>query len=485
MLKNLGLKIEVFFFAALIFVASAVAYYIFSEKFIAAMDVQTGTGNLMKIIAAEIQNEQFKLIKNSSDLRYQIEKSKTTPEKATIKSEYLYAILNNEGTVIAGTFSNMNSMNGIPSIERAFAKGLASDGYFSLDKSDPYIIGVLPFNYKNELYAVVSFKTLENLFSSLDTAMPIKVFYRGKEVLTLGSTVWEEMSTGKSAPMIKKALDDLSANTESAATVQIDQWTKLTSVHFQGKDITGGKITVVGIMSFMLGHKIQDNLKLYLSIGAAVAVLLCLIFVIVVTIEIDRLFKKIATDISSLRVGEKLVLNNYGMGAGVVVSAINLMISKYQRHSETNPGVSINELIENSMVKNNPLLQEEETINDEKAISEMFANTKSEMVLEPVASFSSMPMEDDGDPEKTQIAQTPFTMNASRNTKNPYSELWEKYKKIKIINGLPIKDREEAEFIEKLDRNSESIKRKFNCRTVHFEIEDKGGRPVIKAKPKS
>lgn len=485
MLKNLGLKIEVFLFAALIFVASAVAYYLFSEKFIVAMDVQTGTNNLMKTVASEIQNEQFKLIKNSSDIRYQIEKSKTSPEKVSVKSSYLYAVLNNSGDVISGTFLNMNSMHGVSSVERAFAKGIASDGYFSLDKSEPYIVGVLPFNYKNKIYAVVSFKTVGNIFSSFDASMPIKVFYKGKEVVTLGSNVWEEMLSDKSAPKIRKALDDLSVERDSAATVQIDKWTKLTSIHFQGKDVTGGKITVVGIMSFILGHKIQNNLKLYLSIGAGIAIFLCFIFVIVVTVEIDRLFKKIATDIGSLKVGEKLVLNNYGMGSGIVVSAINLMISKYQRHGETNPGININELIENSMVTNNPLLQREESVPEEKSLSEMFANTKSEMVLEPVAALSNILTDDESDPEKTQIAQMPLSMSSSNKSKNPYSQLWEKYRKIKIVHGIPVKDREEAEFIDKLDRNSAAIKRKFNCRTVVFEIEDKGGRPVIKAKPKS
>ena len=87
---------------------------------------------------------------------------------------------------------------------------------------------------------------------------------------------------------------------------------------------------------------------------------------------------------------------------------------------------------------------------------------------------------DDDDNEKTQIAAT---ISASSATSNPFDALWEDYCRIKRKNGESVSDREKTAFIGKVRTNKATIMAKYKCADVHFSIEEKDGKPVVKAKP--
>jgi len=62
-------------------------------------------------------------------------------------------------------------------------------------------------------------------------------------------------------------------------------------------------------------------------------------------------------------------------------------------------------------------------------------------------------------------------------------ELWQEYCRIKAKNGESVTENEKRSFVGKIKTNRASIIAKYKCSDVQFNIEEKDGKPVIKAKP--
>ena len=89
--------------------------------------------------------------------------------------------------------------------------------------------------------------------------------------------------------------------------------------------------------------------------------------------------------------------------------------------------------------------------------------------------------DDDEDNEKTQIAAS--FGPAAQNQANPFDALWEDFCRIKRKHGEPVSDKEKMNFIGKVRTNKASIMAKYKCSDVQFSVEEKDGKPVVKAKP--
>ena len=89
--------------------------------------------------------------------------------------------------------------------------------------------------------------------------------------------------------------------------------------------------------------------------------------------------------------------------------------------------------------------------------------------------------DDDEDNEKTQIVSSYGP--AVQNQGNPFDALWEDFCRIKRKHGENVSDKEKMSFIGKVRTNKASIMAKYKCSDVQFSVEEKDGKPVIKAKP--
>ena len=112
---------------------------------------------------------------------------------------------------------------------------------------------------------------------------------------------------------------------------------------------------------------------------------------------------------------------------------------------------------------------------------ESVREVKQETLKHEVTPEPALPDDDDEDNEKTQIAPTlgPVVQNQA----NPFDALWEDFCRIKRKHGETVSDKEKTAFIGKVRTNKASIMAKYKCSDVQFSVEDKDGKPVIKAKP--
>lgn len=490
---------------AVVLTALSAANFILFKDFLVKIDVQNGAKNIASLAESELKSKNYALIGNSFEIanRLKIEKGKVTSD---ITSEKEYAILSDNGEVIAGNINVMKSYAGIPAVERALKDGMASDGMFSAG-ADIYLIGAVPVLADGKMFAAVTFEKFGNDFLSI-FPMPVKAFKGSESIAEKGGDSWAavENSYGKAA------LDaDLSALITSGGQKEINAWTKV-SAFAMPYDLAGGdKITIVTMTSLLPGWESYNNVLYMTIVYAVVAILAALFFTFIVTHEIDKILKNLASDISRMRVGEKLVLKRYSNGADIVVSAMNKLIQQYLEVNENVGGITSSPLIraEKSFSSakgtaddfDTPLpdpfaTEAVEDVKEEKIEkpempkketsmpkSEPVREVKQETLKPEVKPAPSLPDDDeDEDNEKTQIVSS-YTPSASQNQGSPFDALWEDYCRIKRKHGEPVSDKEKSNFIGKVRTNKASIMAKYKCSDVQFSIEEKDGKPVVKAKP--
>ena len=500
-MTNLGLKLKVFFLMAVVITALSAANFLLFKDFIVKIDVQDGAKNIAKLVESELKSKNYSLIGNSFEIARQlkIEKGKVTSQ---ITSEKEYAIVGGNGAVIDGNLNVMNSYAGIPAVERALKDGVASDGMFSIDR-DLYLIGAVPVLVDGKLFAVVTFEKFGNDLLSV-FPMPVRAFKGSDQIAEKSVEKWSsvEESYGKAA------LDsDTAALITSGGQKELNAWTRL-SAFSMPYDLAGGdKITIVTMTSLIPGWESYDKVLYTVVLYSVIAILVALFFTFIVTHEIDKILKNLASDISRMRVGEKLVLKRYSNGADIVVSAMNKLIQKYLELNEDVGGITAQPLIRTGKSKVDDFdaavpdpfgTESVEEIKAEKV--EKTANTRAEMPKKEVTKNQYTPAreekpempkpehtasapvyddDDDDDNEKTQIAAT---VSQSVQT-NPFDALWEEYCRIKRKHGESVSDKEKTAFIGKVRTNKASIMAKYKCSDVQFSIEEKDGKPVVKAKP--
>ena len=500
-MTNLGLKLKVFFLMAVVITALSAANFLLFKDFIVKIDVQDGAKNIAKLVESELKSKNYSLIGNSFEIAIQlkIEKGKVTSQ---ITSEKEYAIVGGNGAVIDGNLNVMNSYAGIPAVERALKDGVASDGMFSIDR-DLYLIGAVPVLVDGKLFAVVTFEKFGNDLLSV-FPMPVRAFKGSDQIAEKSVEKWSsvEESYGKAA------LDsDTAALITSGGQKELNAWTRL-SAFSMPYDLAGGdKITIVTMTSLIPGWESYDKVLYTVVLYSVIAILVALFFTFIVTHEIDKILKNLASDISRMRVGEKLVLKRYSNGADIVVSAMNKLIQKYLELNEDVGGITAQPLIRTGKSKVDDFdaavpdpfgTESVEEIKAEKV--EKTANTRAEMPKKEVTKNQYTPAreekpempkpehtasapvyddDDDDDNEKTQIAAT---VSQSVQT-NPFDALWEEYCRIKRKHGESVSDKEKTAFIGKVRTNKASIMAKYKCSDVQFSIEEKDGKPVVKAKP--
>ena len=488
---------------AVVITALSAANFLLFKDFIVKIDVQDGAKNIAKLVESELKSKNYSLIANSFQITKQlkIEKGKVVSK---IVSEKGYAVVGDNGAVINGDVNVMSSYAGIPAVERALKDGVASDGMLSKD-GDIYLIGVAPIVIDGKIFAAVTFEKFGGELLAV-FPMPVKAF-RGSELIAVkGDDRWAavENSYGKAA------LDsDIASLVTGGGMKEINAWTRV-SAFSMPYDIAGGdKITIVTMTSLIPGWESYNNVLYMTIVYAVVAILVALFFTFIVTHEIDKILKKLASDISRMRVGEKLVLKKYSNGADIVVSAMNKLIQQYLELNEDVGSITSSPLVRAEKAKGvedfesavpDPFATEavEEVKNEKQARTEMpkKETVKPHPVQEPQvkhepakpeinntipAQLDDYDDDDDEDNEKTQIA--PTLGSSAQNSGNPFEALWEDYCRIKRKHGESVSDKEKTNFIGKVRTNKASIMAKYKCSDVQFSIEEKDGKPVVKAKP--
>ena len=488
-MTNLGLKLKVFFLMAVVITALSVANFIVFKGIIEKIDIQDGARNAAELVGEKLKNINYNLISNSFGIvkQQKIEKGNVVSK---IVSEIDYAIINQDGTVIDGNIKLMTSYAGIPAVDRALKDGLASDGMFNLE-NNLYLIGVVPFNAEGKLFAAISFKKFSNELVSV-FPMPIRAF-KGEELIAeKGSETWNSIENSYG----KQQLDaDISAIIKNAGQKELNKWTRICAFFMPYDIAVGEKITFVAMTSFIPSWE-SYNKVLFNVVCYSIAVLLIAVFFsFIVTHEIDKILKNLASDISRMRVGEKLVLKRYSNGADIVVSAMNKLIQQYIELNDDVSGITASPLIKSKKEKSfddfeapitDPFGTEavqEKKVEEVKPQPPHVEKTAQKPVLKAEVKqpdLSAVADDDDDDEnEKTQIAPTISEVSAS----NPFDALWEDYCRIKRKNGETVNDKEKTVFIGKVRTNKASIMAKYKCSDVHFSIEEKEGKPVVKAKP--
>ncbi|MBQ3367916.1 hypothetical protein IJG44_03325 [bacterium] len=502
-MTNLGLKLKVFFLMAVVITALSAANFLLFKDFLVKIDVQDGAKNIAKLVESELRSKNYSLIGNSFEIAKQlkIEKGKVTSK---ITSEKEYAIVNGNGAVIDGNFNVMNSYAGIPAVERALKDGLASDGMFSAGK-DIYLIGAVPVSADgNKLFAAITFEKFGDELLSV-FPMPARAFRGSNPIAEKGGDRWGAVENSYGKANLDADMAELVAR---GGQKELNSWTRV-SAFSMPYDLAGGdKITIVTMTSLIPGWESYNNVLYMTIIYAVIAVLVALFFTFIVTHEIDKILKNLASDISRMRVGEKLVLKRYSNGADIVVSAMNKLIQKYLELNEDVGGITAQPLIRTGKGK----VDDFDAAVPDPFGTESVEEIKSEKVEKPSAVHAEMPKkevtrnqhtpareekpempkpehtmpaqveddyDDDDDNEKTQIAAT-VTPSVQA---NPFDALWEDYCRIKRKHGESVSDKEKTAFIGKVRTNKASIMAKYKCSDVQFSVEDKDGKPVIKAKP--
>ena len=499
MFKNIGLKIKVFLFIAIVFASLSVLDFAIFQDFLKKNDLQAGAKNAFNHVKVSVKNHQFSLIKKSFELSntlkisYNYRSKKFSVKEPEKKPTALYSVLDFNGDVVSGTFKAMNSYSGVPVVERAIKQGVASDGYLTVG-DDTYLLGAVPKsvklkNSKSKNVIIITAKRVSDVFKELSFSLPVQV-YSGKKLLYQNEKEeWLALFTNKKyGDEVKGKINTL---LEGDGTKEVDKWTTISSSSLPF-DVRREKISFVCLLSYMPGYQLYNRAILYVSLFAAAAILISFIFSLIVTHEIDKVFDNLSRDLSHMKVGEKLVMHKYSHGASTVVSAVNHLISKYQKHGETNPGIMLN-----SLLKDEDSIEPEDSSSIELSSA---SNDKQEITgvsnnpLDPIDEYSLPAVPDVGqappagniDQEKTQLANFedfPDLQPQTQESADPFEELWSAYSSIKKSFGEEVPEKDKESFIAKLKKNRASIISKYGCKDVTFSIEVKGGKPVVKAKP--
>ncbi len=475
MFRNLALKAKVFFFFTVVFVAVFAAYYKVYEKLIDSVNQEISPDNTVKYLKEKIKNSQFELISNSYNIRaflagQDLSKKKRGPiDTGKVKSRFSYAVVDGSGRVVAGKWRELNSFKGIPSVDRAMQEGVASDGFVTIGEKT-FLLGVVPYSFRgagdSPYGAVVSLNGVVDSFENVE-GLPYRIYTSERKIYQNDDSEWLALEKGEKS---KEVMDAISRILSGGGVQVVDRWSKLVPVLIMGEGNSVHKLTFVAAVSYMPGLKIYNRLLIYILGISIFAVLVSLLFSFVVTFEIDKILRNIAADISNMRIGEKLLLRKYSYGAGTVVSAINYLISKYEKHGATNPSIMLG------------AIQAGEK--EERFVEEKKVGGTPKVDLPPVA--QAVHEEDEEEDEKTQIANLQDLMPCETDTprtKVGVETLWEEYVEIKRRNNLSVAEGEKSSFFEKLDSNRKLITERYGCRDVQFSIEEKGGKPVVKAKP--
>ena len=481
---------------AVVITALSAANFIVFRGFIEKIDIQDGANNAAELLGDKLKNINYNLISKSFEISKQlkIEKGKVVSQ---INSDTDYAVVNNTGAVIDGSVKLMTSYAGIPAVDRALKDGLASDGMFNVE-NNLYLIGVVPFSAEGKLFAAVSFKKFSNELLSV-FPMPVRAFKGSELVAEKGGETWNSVESSYGKQQLDANIAEL---IKSAGNKELNKWTRIFAF-FMPYDVAGGeKITVVAMTSLIPSWESYDKVILNVVLYSIAALLIAIFFTFIVTHEIDKILKNLASDVSRMRVGEKLVLKRYSNGADIVVSAMNKLIQQYIEINEDVSSISASplmrkkdkslddfeapiadpfgtEAVEENKVERKP----EKTANVANPVSKQAAAEKPAPKPEPKpepALSAVADDDDDDDNEKTQIAPTISAVSASA---NPFDALWDEYCRIKRKNGEAVSEKEKTAFIGKVRTNKASIMAKYKCADVQFSIEEKDGKPVVKAKP--
>ena len=496
-MTNLGLKLKVFFLMAVVITALSAANFLLFRDFLVKIDVQDGAKNIAKSVETELKNRNYSLISNSFEMakELKIEKGKVVSKTA---SEKEYAIVDGNGAVIDGNLNVMSSYAGIPAVERALKEGNASDGMLSVG-SDLYLIGVAPVLAEGKVFAAVTFEKFGNDLLSL-FPMPVRAFKGSESIAEKGGDIWSSVENSYGKALLDADISSIVAN---GGQKELNAWTRI-SAFSMPYDLAGGdKISIVTMTSLIPGWESYDKVLYTIILYSVIAILIALFFTFIVTHEIDKILKNLASDISRMRVGEKLVLKRYSNGAGIVVSAMNKLIQKYLELNEDVGGITSSPLS-----RRDKSVPEKNAEDFDAALPDPFAATES---VEDIRAEKSMDMpkrdvfgtphetvrpavepdfnqaaqlpdDDEEDNEKTQIVAS-YASPAPQSQSNPFDALWDDYCRIKRKHGEIVSDKEKAGFIGKVRTNKASIMAKYKCSDVHFSVEDKDGKPVVKAKP--
>jgi len=267
-------------------------------------------------------------------------------------------------------------------------------------------------------------------------------------------------------------------------------------------DMLGGeKVVFITLVSTMPGWEDYTKVVLYSLLYTLAGIMITLFFTFIVTHTIDKVFRNLAADISVMKVGEKLVMKKYSHGADIAVSALNTLVSKYLRHFENadassgpigNAGLRREDAVLNKKSDFESQIPDPFGVDDientprkpVQALSENRSTVKSTAKAPPPSHFDS------DDNEKTQIMEVGSKEGLITNSiapepepLDPMEQLWLDYCKVKERNGETVTENEKRSFIGKVRTNRASIMAKYKCSDVQFSIEEKEGKPVIKAKP--
>jgi len=513
MFANLGLKLKVFFLMAVVIAALSGVNFALFRSFIDKIDIQQGPQNTVKLVEEKVKNTTYSLINNSFSIARQLKferASRNAPVRvADIISETEYIVVDRNGDFVSGDIKLMSSQKGIPAVERALKEGAASDGVIVVNDV-MYILGVVPVitevpDKGRQLFAVISTKKLSLAFNQNDFTMPVRIFRGEKFVTETMNSKWSEIENSCGSEKMKTSIDDL---IKSKGTKQLNKWTSITSF-FMPFDMLGGeKVVILTLTSTMPGWEDYQKVVFYSILYTLAGIIVTLFFTFIVTHSIDKVFRNLAADISVMKVGEKLILKKYSHGADMAVSALNTLISKYLRNYENADSPS------SGPMGNMGTLKDKETAGRKSsdvdiAVPDPFGvddieNTpkrpfplppepKSEPKFEKKSTAKAPPpsFAHDDDDEKTQIMAStdaePFVqsiaLDAEPENIDPVEALWLDYCRVKEKNGETVTDNEKRSFIGKVRTNRASIMAKYKCSDVQFTIEEKDGKPVIKAKP--
>lgn len=506
MFANLGLKLKVFFLMAVVIGALSAVNFILFRSFIDKIDIQQGPQNNVRFVEEKVKNTMYSLISNSFHIAKQFKfqrASKNAPVRvAEISSETDYIVVDHNGDFVSGDIKLMSSQKGIPAVERALKEGVASDGVIVVNDA-MYLLGVVPVladvpDKGRQLFAVISVKKLTGAFSSDDFTMPVRIFRGEKFVSETTNSKWREVESSCGGEKMKLAMDDL---IKTKGTRQINKWTFLSS-YFMPFDMLGGeKVVLITLVSTMPGWEDYQKVVFYLILYTLVGIIVTLFFTFIVTHSIDRVFRNLAADISVMKVGEKLVLKKYSHGADIAVSSLNTLISKYLRQHENSEFVSAGPMGNTSLNREKDIISQKSDL--DISVPDPFGVDDIENTpVKPIAALPELgtekkknetkappPSAYNDDDEKTQIvAVTPelsFTHDITPTPEqvDPIELLWLDYCKVKEKNGETVTNNEKRSFIGKVRTNRASIMAKYKCSDVQFTIEEKDGKPVIKAKP--
>ncbi len=477
MLGNIWLKIKVFFLITIILATLSALFFVLVDKLANNINLQQSADNSFRYLEQAVKNLQYTQITNAFSIAAKVtisfdKKSRQVVfDTRAVDSTKPFAILDGDGSVVAGTFTGLNSFAGVPAVDRAIREGVASDGMLRIN-NEIFLLGAAPFSTDlggmSKRLIAVSIVPLREAFVSIQIPFPVQIYSGETLIHEFSPEVMRQMLSGPFQTQIQSAMEQ--ALKEGRGN-PINRWYHVGAFTLPHDIRSPEKITFIGILSSVPGFELYRHVTTYIGVYAAIVIFITVVLTFLITYDIDRGFRNLAADISRLRVGEKLILHKYSHGAGLVVSALNHLIGTYQKHGETSGKV-----LDTIM----PVDKEESEMME---IPEPSFDRKRPPVETPKANGRT----GNTDPGIAKPAATPSPESvapgeASSET-DPYAALWESYKSIKIKNGEKISEQEQATFLAKLKTNRVSIMSKYNCRDVTFTIEEKEGKPVIKAKP--